>query len=74
MKVKKLAKLLPAWEKITIWGNHEYKYIYKGSIEDIPSRLMNEKLMKGPDGCYIDIRYGCSDCENHVAIFIDKEV
>jgi len=35
---------------------------------------MNEKLMKGPDGCYIDIRYGCYDCEDHVAIFIDKEV
>lgn len=74
MKVKKIAKLLPPWETITIWGNDEHKYVWRGVVEDIPHKLMNEKLIKGEDSCYLDIRYGCCDCKDHVAVFIDKEV
>lgn len=74
MKIKKITKLLSAGEKVTIWGNDEHKYVYRGSVENIPQKLMNEKLIEGPNGCYLDIRYGCCDCEDHVAVFIDKEV
>ena len=54
-------KILPAWERIRIWGNDENTPLYDGYVEDIPSRLENEKMIKGPDGAYLDIRYNCSD-------------
>ena len=73
MKVKKLTKLLPPWEIITIWGDDEHKYIWRGAVEHIPHNLMNRKLIKGEDECYLDIRYGCCDCGDHVAVFVEGE-
>lgn len=72
MKIKKIMKILPAWERIRIWGNDENTPLYDGYVEDIPSRLENEKMIKGPDGAYLDIRYNCSDIDDHVAIFIKE--
>ena len=71
MKLKKLAKILPKWESIRVWGSDEHKPVQEGLIEDIPSRLEDKKLIKGPDGIVLDIRYDCADCEDHVAVFIE---
>jgi len=73
MKIKKLIKLLPPWEIITIWGDDEHEYLYRGTVEDIPQRFMKRKLIEGEDMCYLDIRYGCCDCEDHVAVFVKEE-
>ena len=73
MKVKKIVKLLPAWETITIWGDDEDEYIWRGAVQDIPQRLMDRKLIEGEVGGYLDIRYNCSDCPDHVAIFVKGE-
>jgi len=71
MKVKKLVKLLSPWETITIWGDDEEEYLYRGAVQDIPHRFMKRKLVEGEDRCYLDIRYGCCDCEDHVAVFVE---
>ena len=73
MKLKKITQILPPYETITIWGNNEDIPIWKGNVEDIPYIFMNMKLTEGPDGGYIDVRYGCSDCEDHVAVFVEDE-
>ena len=71
MKIKKIAKILSPWETITIWGDDEHKYLWRGAVEDIPKRFMDRKLIEGEDGAYLDIRYGCCDCPDHVAVFIE---
>lgn len=70
MKLKKLTKALSGYEIIRIWGNDEYKPVWEGLVRDVPNRLTDKKLIKGPDGVVIDIRYGCADCEDHIAVFI----
>lgn len=72
MKLKKLSKILPAWETIRVWGNDEYEPIWEGLVQDIPSRLRDKKLTEGEDGAFIDVRYGCCDCEDHIAVFIKE--
>lgn len=71
MKLKKLVKILPDWEIIRVWGSDEYKPVWEGLVQDIPHRLEDRKLIEGEDGGLIDVRYGCSDCENHIAVFIE---
>jgi hypothetical protein len=72
MKLKKLVKILPAWETIRVWGDDVEIPVWEGLVEDIPTRLENKKLIKGEDGGLIDVRYGCSDCADHVAVFIEE--
>lgn len=72
MKVKKLHKILPKWETIRIWGNDEAVPLWKGCVQDIPSWCENKKLIKGGEDSFIDVRYGCSDCENHIAVFVEE--
>ena len=73
MKLKKLTKILPAWETIRVWGDDDEKIpVWEGLVEDIPARLENKKLIEGEDGGLIDVRYGCSDCEDHIAVFIEE--
>lgn len=71
MKLKKLTKILPGWETIRVWGDSEEEPVWEGLVEDIPARLENKKLIEGEDGGYIDVRYGCGDCEDHIAVFIE---
>lgn len=71
MKLKKLVKILPAWETIRVWGDSEEEPVWEGLVEDIPARLENRKLTEGGDGSYIDIRYGCGKGKDHVAVFIE---
>lgn len=73
MKIKKLHKLLSPWEYIRVWGNDENTPLWQGYLRDIPSWYENKKLIEGPDDILLDIRYGCSDIEDHVAIFIEEE-
>ena len=71
MKLKKLMKILPDWERIRVWGSDENTPIFDGYVEDIPIRLKDRKLIKGPDATILDIRYNCADIEDHVAVFIE---
>ena len=71
MRIKKLQKLFSPYESVTIWGDDEDTPLFKGVVEDIPSRFDNYKMIEGPDGCKIDIRYGCADCEDHIAVFVE---
>ena len=71
MKLKKLAKILPNWETIRVWGNDEKIPVWEGLVEDIPARLKDKKLIEGEDGAILDIRYNCADIEDHVAVFIE---
>lgn len=73
MRVKKLHKILPEWETIRIWGNDERVYLWEGYVKDIPLWYEDKKLIEGEDGGLIDVRYGCSDCNDHVAVFIEEE-
>ena len=74
MKLKKIIKILPCWEHIRVWGNDEETPLYKGCVEDLPKRIENLKLIKDKDSnSYIEVRYGCSDCENHVAVFVQED-
>ena len=73
MKVKKLHKILPEWETVRIWGYDERIPLWEGYVQNIPLWYENKKLIEGPDGGYIDVRYGCSDCEDHIAVFIEEE-
>lgn len=72
MKLKKLSKILPGWETIRVWGDDEEEPVWEGLVQDIPGRLRNKKLTEGEDGGFIDVRYGCSDCEDHIAVFIEE--
>lgn len=74
MKLKKLKKLLPAYETVRVWGNNETVFIWEGMVKDIPLYLVNEKLIKGEEGSLLEVRYNCSGTSDHVAVFIDKEV
>ncbi len=74
MKLKKIMKILPEWETIRVWGNDNDEYLYHGLVRDLPKRLNNLKMVPGPGGeGYLDIRYGCSDIEDHVAVFVEEE-
>ena len=73
MKLKKVLKILPSWENIRVWGSDNEEPLYKGLVEDLPKRLENLKLIKGEEGSYFEIRHYCSDCEDHVAIFVKEE-
>lgn len=70
MKLKKLKKVLPEYEKVRVWGYDENVPLFDGYVGDIPKRLGDLKLARGPKGAYIDIRYNCSDIEDHVAVFV----
>ena len=72
MKVKKLRKIFSKWETVRIWGNDERTPMWEGYIRDIPLWYKDKKLIKGPDGVVIDIRFGCSDCNDHIAVFIEE--
>ena len=72
MKIKKLQKLFSPYEEVAIWGNDEDIPVFRGLIENIPIRLDGYKLIEGPNGYKIDIRYGCSDCTDHIAVFIEE--
>lgn len=72
MKVKKLHKILPEWEVIRIWGNDERTPLWEGYVQNIPLWFEDKKLTEGEDGGYIDVRYGCNDCDDHVAVFIKE--
>lgn len=71
MKLKKITKILPGWETVRIWGWDEKRPLYTGPVEEIPYVLLNLKMTEGEDGSYMDVRYDCVDCENHVAVFVD---
>lgn len=77
MKLKKVKKILPAWEIIRVWGNSEDKPLYYGKVEDLPAYLGKLKMTTALEGYteegYFDIRYNNSDIENHVAIFVEEE-
>ena len=73
MRIKKLHKILSEWETIRIWGNDENVFLWEGYVKDIPTWYEDQKLIKGPNDCVIDIRYGCSDCIDHIAVFIEEE-
>jgi len=74
MKLKKIMKILPEWETIRVWGNDEKNYLYHGLVRDLPKRLENLKMTTNSEGnSYFDIRYNCSDVEDHVAIFVEEE-
>lgn len=72
MKLKKIKKILPEWENIRVWGEDEDRPLYKGEVEYLPKHLYDLKMIEGPDGGYFDYRYGCVDCENHVAVFVKE--
>lgn len=77
MKLKKVKKILPAWEIIRVWGDSEYKPLYYGEVDKLPAHLGDLK-MTTPNGDesegYFDIRYNNSDIEDHVAIYVKEEV
>ena len=74
MKLKKIFKILPSCETIRVWGKDENTPLFYGAVEDLPVRLENLKLVPGPspDGAYFEVRYECSDIDNHVAIFVKE--
>ena len=72
MKLKKVKKILPPWETIRVWGDDEYIFLFHGLVKDLPKELYERKLLKEPDGGYLDIRYNCVDCEPHVAVFVEE--
>ena len=73
MKLKKLQKIFGGWETIRVWGKDENTPVWEGIIDDIPKKLAEKKLIKGPDGVVIDIRYDCADIEDHIAVFINEK-
>lgn len=72
MKLKKIYKILPAYETIRVWGKDENVPLFYGLVEDLPARLGKLKLIPGSEGGYFEVRYGCSDIEDHVAIFVKE--
>lgn len=74
MKLKKILKILPAYERVRVWGNDEERPLYDGFVKDLPYDLINLKLsLGGDDLSYMEIRYNCSDIEDHVAIFVEEK-
>jgi hypothetical protein len=73
MKLKKIMKILPEWETIRVWGKDEEEYLYHGLVRDLPKRLDNLKMILGPEDSYLDVRYGCSDVEDHIAVFVQED-
>lgn len=74
MKLKKIKKMFPVWEVVTVWGKDDRKYLYRGCIKTLPKPLYNLKLVNSEDtNTYFDIRYGCCDCEDHVAVFVKEK-
>ena len=73
MKLKKIMKILPEWETIIVWGNDDKKCLYHGVVGYLPKKLDKLKMIPGPEGSYFEIRYGCSDVEDHVAVFVEEE-
>lgn len=72
MKLKKIFKILPPYETIRVWGNDEDTPLFYGAVEDLPARLEELKLIPGSEGAYFEVRKGCSDIEDHVAIFVKE--
>ena len=73
MKLKKIAKIFSGIEHIRVWGEDENEPLFDGYVEDLPSRLIDLKLIPGPEGGYCEVRYGCSDCNDHVAVFVEEK-
>lgn len=74
MKIKKIAEMFSGAEWVRIWGDSEEAPIWEGYAEDIPYRLANRELIKGPDDIYIDIRYGGNTrFKDHIAVFVEGE-
>ena len=73
MKLKKIMKILPEWESIMVWGNDNEKCLYHGFVAHLPKKLGELKMIPGPEGSYFEIRYDCSDVEDHVAVFVEEE-
>ena len=73
MKLKKIQNLFPSYERIRVWGNDEHNPLFDGYVEDLPRRLEELELIKGPDGSMFEIRYNCADIEDHVALFVDED-
>ena len=74
MKLGKIQKILPGWERIRVWGNDENIPLYDGSVEDLPHRLDNLKMIRPADtDSYIEVRYHCSDIDDHVAVFVQED-
>lgn len=74
MKLKKVLKILPSWETIRVWGKDEEKPLYHGTVSGLPRSLESLKLeLDGETESYIEVRYGCSDIEDHVAVFVKED-
>lgn len=73
MKLKKIKKILPPWETIRVWGDDDYIYLFHGLVKDLPKELYEHKLVKGPEGGYLEVRYINADIENHVAVFVKEK-
>lgn len=72
MKLKKILKLLSPYETVCIWGKDENAYLYRGEAKKVPQYLCKLEAIKN-EGTYIDIRYGCCDCDDHVALFVEEK-
>ena len=72
MKLKKIFKILPPHETIRVWGKDENTPLFYGTVENLPVRLEELKLIPGLAGGYFEVRYGCSDIEDHIAIFVKE--
>lgn len=72
MNIKQFVKMFNHCEWVRIWGEDDEIPLWGGPIGDIPCRLADKELIKGPDGVYIDIRYNCGDID-HIAIFVEGE-
>ena len=73
MKLSKIQKILPGWERIRVWGKDDEHPLYDGAVEDLPIALADLKFKKSNDtGSYFDIRYDCSDIAAHVAVFVQE--
>ena len=73
MKIKKLKKIFPGYEIVRIWGRNEEYPIYYGTISGIPKFLKELEMLPGDEGSLIEIRYNCSDIEDHIAVFVEEE-
>lgn len=69
MKVKKLAKVLPPYEVVRIWGKDEETPLYYGEVIKIPSHVAAMVIKTDDPLAYgVEIRYNNSDIEDHIAI------
>ncbi len=73
MKLKKVMKILPAWERIRVWGNDEEIPLYDGCVANLPKSLSDLKMTKGEDcESYLEFRYERADIGDHVAVFVKE--